>query len=62
MTERYSRFRRAPWHVGHGTSRMNLSSLAFTFSDVVSWYFSKMIERMPENLVNQYVSRPSRVW
>ena len=31
-------------------------------SDVVSWYVSKSTLRTPGKVVNQLVSRPSRVW
>ena len=62
VTARYSGLSLAPWHVGHGTSRMYLSRWLRVVSDVVSWYFSNRIDRTPENFVNQKVSRPSRVW
>ena len=62
VTARYSGLSLAPWQVGHGTSRMYFSRWVRMVSEVVSWYFSKRIERTPENLVNQWVSRPSRVW
>ena len=62
VTARISGFRRAPWHVVQGTSRMYFSRCVLMVSDVVSWYFSKRILRTPANCVYQLVSRPSRVW
>ena len=62
VTARISGFRRAPWHVVQGTSRMYFSKWVRMVSNVVSWYLSKRILRTPENVVSQLVSRPSRVW
>ncbi len=53
---------RAAPQVEQGSSRMYLSSRAFTLSLEESVYFSKSTDRTPEKVVSQWVSRPSRVW
>ncbi len=62
VTARNSGLSRAPPQVEQGSSRMYLSSRAFTLSLEESVYFSKSTDRTPEKVVSQWVSRPSRVW